>query len=234
MTRPGTLFPEQCREQPRPCSRRCAKPASGQIVFSSTCAIYGIPDSCRSARTRRSADQSLWRKQADDRADAALVRPAPVASVALRYFNAAGADPEGEIGEEHEPETHLIPLVLQAALGSGGDRDLRHRLSDAGRHRDPRLYPCPRFGRGACAALGISRRRRQRRAQPRHRRGLFGARGDRRGRASPGGRSAARNRAPTGRPADAVGGCEHGEGAAGLDAGPLRPRRHPRQRVALV
>src|SRR5436189_3665424 len=39
--------------------------------------------------------------------------------VALRYFNAAGADPEGEIGEDHDPETHLIPLVLRAALGTG-------------------------------------------------------------------------------------------------------------------
>jgi UDP-glucose 4-epimerase len=38
-------------------------------------------------------------------------------SIALRYFNAAGADPEGELGERHEPETHLIPLVLQAASG---------------------------------------------------------------------------------------------------------------------
>ena len=37
--------------------------------------------------------------------------------VALRYFNAAGADPDGEIGEDHDPETHLIPLVLRAALG---------------------------------------------------------------------------------------------------------------------
>ena len=41
-------------------------------------------------------------------------------SVALRYFNAAGADPEGEIGEGHDPETHLIPIVLEAA---GGRRD---------------------------------------------------------------------------------------------------------------
>src|SRR5262249_1064352 len=40
-----------------------------------------------------------------------------IRSVSLRYFNAAGADPGGEIGECHEPETHLIPLVLQAALG---------------------------------------------------------------------------------------------------------------------
>lgn len=37
--------------------------------------------------------------------------------VSLRYFNAAGADPEGEVGEDHRPETHLIPLVLQTALG---------------------------------------------------------------------------------------------------------------------
>src|SRR5260370_33505708 len=39
--------------------------------------------------------------------------------MALRYFNAAGADPDGEIGEDHEPETHLIPRVLRAALGTG-------------------------------------------------------------------------------------------------------------------
>jgi UDP-arabinose 4-epimerase len=38
---------------------------------------------------------------------------------ALRYFNAAGADPDGEIGEEHDPETHLIPNALKAADGSG-------------------------------------------------------------------------------------------------------------------
>jgi UDP-glucose 4-epimerase len=37
----------------------------------------------------------------------------------LRYFNAAGADPDGEIGEDHDPETHLIPLAIEAALGRG-------------------------------------------------------------------------------------------------------------------
>src|SRR5438034_4902796 len=39
-------------------------------------------------------------------------------SIRLRYFNAAGADPDGELGEEHDPETHLIPLVMAAALGA--------------------------------------------------------------------------------------------------------------------
>jgi UDP-glucose 4-epimerase len=41
--------------------------------------------------------------------------------MALRYFNAAGADPEGELGEDHDPETHLIPLVVKAALGQRAD-----------------------------------------------------------------------------------------------------------------
>ena len=40
-----------------------------------------------------------------------------LAAVALRYFNAAGADPDGDCGEEHDPETHLVPLILQAAAG---------------------------------------------------------------------------------------------------------------------
>jgi UDP-glucose 4-epimerase len=44
-----------------------------------------------------------------------------IKSVCLRYFNAAGADPDGELGERHEPETHLIPLVLQAAAGRRPD-----------------------------------------------------------------------------------------------------------------
>jgi len=42
-----------------------------------------------------------------------------IRSISLRYFNAAGADPNGELGEDHEPETHLIPLVLDAAAGKG-------------------------------------------------------------------------------------------------------------------
>ncbi len=44
-----------------------------------------------------------------------------IAYVSLRYFNAAGADPDGELGEDHRPETHLIPLVLKVALGQQDD-----------------------------------------------------------------------------------------------------------------
>ncbi|MEL7030799.1 MAG: UDP-glucose 4-epimerase GalE [Pseudomonadota bacterium] len=91
------------------------------IVFSSTCATYGNPhylpiDEAHPqspinpyGRSKLMVEQIL-----KDYSDAFGIR-----SVALRYFNAAGADPDGEIGERHEPETHLIPLALRGA----GDAD---------------------------------------------------------------------------------------------------------------
>lgn len=90
-----------------------------QIVFSSTCATYGIPETVPITeitpqqpinpygRTKLIIEWAL--------ADAAAAYGLGYA--ALRYFNAAGAHPNGEIGEDHNPETHLIPLVLQTALG---------------------------------------------------------------------------------------------------------------------
>jgi len=91
----------------------------GEIVFSSTCATYGTPDT---VPIRESAPQNPVNpygetKLAIERALCWYGQAYGIRSVALRYFNAAGADPGGEIGEFHEPETHLVPLVLQAALG---------------------------------------------------------------------------------------------------------------------
>ncbi len=93
-----------------------------RIVFSSSCATYGTPatlpisEDCPQApinpygRTKLACE---W-----------MLRDAGAAwglrHVALRYFNAAGADPAGETGERHDPETHLIPLALLAAAGRGG------------------------------------------------------------------------------------------------------------------
>jgi len=91
-----------------------------QLVFSSTCATYGTPSETPITehhpqqpinpygRSKHMIEQMLWDLEASD----------GLRSVALRYFNAAGADPDGEIGEAHEPETHLIPLVLAAASGN--------------------------------------------------------------------------------------------------------------------
>ena len=93
----------------------------GEIVFSSTCATYGIPDGVpiREDAPQRPVNPYGETKLAIERALHWYAAAYGLRSVSLRYFNAAGADPEGEIGEHHEPETHLVPLVLQAALGHG-------------------------------------------------------------------------------------------------------------------
>ena len=103
-----------------------------RFIFSSSAAIFGepeevpIPESHRKApinpygRTKWMVEQILT--DYDHAYD--------LKSVCLRYFNAAGADPSGHLGERHEPETHLIPLVLQAASG------LRNQINVFGRDYD--------------------------------------------------------------------------------------------------
>ncbi|MBW4535444.1 MAG: UDP-glucose 4-epimerase GalE [Pleurocapsa minor HA4230-MV1] len=90
-----------------------------QFVFSSTCATYGVPDSVPITEDQSQnpinpygATKLMVERILQDFNQAYDFR-----SVCLRYFNAAGADPEGNLGEDHHPETHLIPLVLQTALG---------------------------------------------------------------------------------------------------------------------
>jgi UDP-glucose-4-epimerase GalE len=91
-----------------------------QIVFSSTCAVYGVPETVPIRETTATAPLNPYgdTKLAIERALHWYGAAYGMRYMALRYFNAAGADPDGEIGEAHEPETHLIPLVLRAALGT--------------------------------------------------------------------------------------------------------------------
>ena len=91
------------------------------LVFSSTCAVYGIPDQLPIAETTAKAPLNPYgeTKFAIERALHWYGAAYGFRYAVLRYFNAAGADPAGEIGEDHEPETHLIPRVLRAALGTG-------------------------------------------------------------------------------------------------------------------
>jgi UDP-glucose-4-epimerase GalE len=96
------------------------------IVFSSTCATYGeprevpIPEQHPQHPVNPYGESKLavekmlrWYSQAYD-----------LRYAALRYFNAAGADPDGEVGEDHDPETHLIPLAIDAARGARGALDV--------------------------------------------------------------------------------------------------------------
>jgi UDP-arabinose 4-epimerase len=90
-----------------------------RIVFSSTCATYGLAEALPidERHPQRPMNPYGESKLFVERMLQWFGKAYGVQWVALRYFNAAGADPDGEIGEEHDPETHLIPLVIQAALG---------------------------------------------------------------------------------------------------------------------
>jgi UDP-glucose-4-epimerase GalE len=90
-----------------------------RIVFSSTCATYGLPQRVPIDETHPQAPVNPYgeSKLFVERILHWYAQAYGLQSVALRYFNASGADPDGEIGEDHDPETHLIPLVIDAALG---------------------------------------------------------------------------------------------------------------------
>ena len=96
------------------------------IVFSSSCATYGVPD-------RVPIPESAPQRPVNPYGESKLMAERMLhwyggahgfTHAVLRYFNAAGADPDGEVGEDHDPETHLIPLVLQAALGERAQIDV--------------------------------------------------------------------------------------------------------------
>jgi UDP-arabinose 4-epimerase len=91
-----------------------------RLVFSSSCAVYGTPDivpipesAARRPINPYGQSKLMVETMLDDLSAARGLR-----AVALRYFNAAGAAPDGTIGEDHDPETHLIPIALQVAAGA--------------------------------------------------------------------------------------------------------------------
>ena len=89
------------------------------FIFSSSCAVYGEPVEIPISEAHPQAPISPYgrTKRMVEEILGDFGNAYGLSSIALRYFNAAGADPDGQIGEVHDPETHLIPLVLQAALG---------------------------------------------------------------------------------------------------------------------
>ncbi|MBI5445335.1 MAG: UDP-glucose 4-epimerase GalE [Deltaproteobacteria bacterium] len=96
-----------------------AEVGSDRFLFSSSCATYGEPLEVPVTEEHRQNPVNPYGRT--KLAVEWMLRDFEVAHgirhVNLRYFNAAGADPEGELGEDHDPETHLIPLVLQVAAG---------------------------------------------------------------------------------------------------------------------
>ncbi|MEJ1991519.1 MAG: UDP-glucose 4-epimerase GalE [Maritimibacter sp.] len=104
------------------------------LVFSSTAAVFGNPltDRIDESHPLAPINPYGWSKRMVEQMLADHATAFGLNSVALRYFNAAGAAPDGSIGEAHDPETHLVPLVLEAAMGKrdmlkvfGSDYDTR-------------------------------------------------------------------------------------------------------------
>jgi UDP-glucose-4-epimerase GalE len=143
------------------------------VVFSSTCATYGIPEAIPISEDhpQRPINPYGFSKLVVERMLGDLDAARGLRSISLRYFNAAGADPDGEIGEAHDPETHLIPLVLAAARDGkpvnvfGGDydtadgtcvRDYIHVLDIAEAHVRAVEYL---LGGGASCSLNLSNAR---------------------------------------------------------------------------
>ena len=95
----------------------------GRFVFSSTCAVYGVPEKVpiTEQNPREPINPYGATKLAFENALEAYSHAYGLRVARLRYFNAAGADESGEIGELHDPETHLIPLALLASLPGGAE-----------------------------------------------------------------------------------------------------------------
>jgi len=92
------------------------------LVFSSTCATYGEPTETpiTESHPQRPINSYGESKLVAERAFPHYERAYGIHAIALRYFNAAGADPDGELGEDHSPEIHIIPRALDAAAGAEG------------------------------------------------------------------------------------------------------------------
>lgn len=98
----------------------CRSTGADKLIFSSSCATYGIPNHLpiRESETQRPINPYGRTKLIGEHMLADYSVAYGLRYVALRYFNASGADPEGELGEWHAPETHLIPRAMLAAGGS--------------------------------------------------------------------------------------------------------------------
>ena len=180
-----------------------------RFIFSSTAAVYGETSSEPVSEDAPLAPISPYGRSKlmvewmlEDAARAYDFR-----YVALRYFNVAGADPQGRLGQSTPKATHLIKRGVQTALGHVSEHgDLRPGLPDPGRHLRARLYPGHRPDRRAYGGASPSaRRRRERRLQLRLRPRVDGQGGRRRGQARLGRRFQGRDvAAPRRRPAAIV------------------------------
>ena len=151
-------------------------------MFSSTCAVYGQPDEVPIPETAPPRPINAYgaSKLAVDEMIGHFCRAHALGAVSLRYFNVAGAS--GALGEDHQPETHLIPNILRAALGHNPYVEIfgtDYPTPDGTAIRD--YIHIDDLAEAHLLALDGTRRRRAPDLQPRQRQRFLGARGDRGG-----------------------------------------------------
>jgi UDP-glucose 4-epimerase len=123
--RAAALLPGQHAASALSLIEACDAVGVTRFIFSSTCATYGEPPRVpMDEQTPQSPGEPLRRFSKlhvehilRDYAEACRRNGKAFGYAALRYFNVAGSDPDGLVGEDHEPETHLIPVVIEAAMG---------------------------------------------------------------------------------------------------------------------
>ncbi len=201
-----------------------------KIIFSSTCAVYGEPAKVpiEENMPRQPVNPYGVTKLFFEQALEAYDRAYGFAFASLRYFNAAGADESGEIGELHDPETHLIPLALRAAAGLGPElAGIWFGLSDAGWNLRARLHPRKRSGKRALEGAGPSGRGEGKLCrQRRNGHGSVGAGSDLRRRGSDGKAGSAQDGAAAPRRSSEPGGeSGKGAGAAAMEGDARAARR---------
>ncbi len=182
------LLRQQRRAGPTPCSTPCTRAGVDRFVFSSTCAVYGTPTELPVSEDHRLHPESPYgesKRMVEQMLDWYDTCHG-LRSVRLRYFNAAGASDDAQIGEDWTVTLNLVPLVMKAAAGR---RTQPHRCS-APTTRPPTAPPSATTSTSTTwptptcePSTTSSRWRRRRSRQPRHRHRLVGATGHRRGRA---------------------------------------------------
>ena len=141
----------------------CVRHGVARFVLSSTAALFNVPSDAPIPEDARIDPQSAYgdSKWMIERALRWAGQVHGLRYACLRYFNAAGADPAGRLGEDHRPEIAPDPAGDRCRAGpTGGAGRVRRRLSDAGRHLHPRLCACLRPGRRRiCWRCGAGGRR---------------------------------------------------------------------------
>ena len=145
----------------------CVRHGVSRFVLSSTAALYGTPTIVPIPEDAPLDPESPYgdSKWFLERALLWAERVHGLRYASLRYFNAAGADPAGRLGEDHRPETHLIPLVIDAALGRRAELDVYgNDYTTPGWHLHPRLRARHRSRRCASSRVGSAGARQRHRS----------------------------------------------------------------------